>query len=424
MSGLKLKYVPLFPQRVIGGAGIDVEKANGNWTIALDYGEFGLNSPYVPQPGHRVVLFTEDSNGYVAVPVTTLAPIDTSPPTTPASLAVAVISSSEIDLSWTASTDDVGVTAYLIEQCSGIGCSSFTQIATTTGTTFANTGLIASTSYSYRVRATDASSNLSGYSNTATAVTGAAAGAEAAAFLARTSGLDATHTNAYIALINGLVADGVWSKFDILRIYATQNSTTALLNLVSSSYGGTTHGTAPTLTADRGFTGDGSTSYIDTNFIPPSAPSPNFVLNSAHISTWIVTDGTDAGQSVGDGGAPGGIAHIHPRYIDGNAYFRLNGSAGSGGVAVAAMTGHSIANRPSSSQVLGYRNGSLILTNSDTSTSVPSNQFVDLASNGNVVGNYFSHQVAATSIGSSLSSTDVMNFYNRLRTYMTAVGVP
>jgi hypothetical protein len=28
------------------------------------------------------------------------------------------------------------------------------------------------------------------------------------------------------------------------------------------------------------------------------------------------------------------------------------------------------------------------------------------------------------SIGSSLSSTDVTNFYNRLRTYMTAVGVP
>src|SRR6185312_11920897 len=48
------------------------------------------------------------------------------------------------------------------------------QVATATGTTFNNTGLAASTSYSYRVRATDAASNLSDYSNTATASTPAA----------------------------------------------------------------------------------------------------------------------------------------------------------------------------------------------------------------------------------------------------------
>ena len=77
---------------------------------------------------------------------------------------------------------------------------------------------------------------------------------ESAVFLARTSGLDTTHVNAYTALIDGLVADGVWSKFDVLRIYATQNSTTALLNLKSSSFTAVTHG-SPSFTADRGFTG-------------------------------------------------------------------------------------------------------------------------------------------------------------------------
>jgi hypothetical protein len=55
-----------------------------------------------------------------------------------------------------------------------VGCSSFTQIGTSPTTTFANTGLTASMSYSYRVRATDAAGNLSGYSNTATAVTSVA----------------------------------------------------------------------------------------------------------------------------------------------------------------------------------------------------------------------------------------------------------
>ena len=50
----------------------------------------------------------------------------------------------------------VGVTGYSVETCSGAGCSNFVQIATPTDTTFNNTGLTASTSYSYRVRATDA----------------------------------------------------------------------------------------------------------------------------------------------------------------------------------------------------------------------------------------------------------------------------
>ena len=90
----------------------------------------------------------------------------------PQNLVAAAAGTSEgINLSWTASTDNVGVTGYLVERCRGAGCTGFAQIATSPGTTYADTGLFAGTSYSYRVRATDAANNLSGYSNTATATT-------------------------------------------------------------------------------------------------------------------------------------------------------------------------------------------------------------------------------------------------------------
>ena len=79
---------------------------------------------------------------------------------------------------------------------------------------------------------------------------GAAAG-PAAAFLARTSGLNATHTNAYTALINGLVSDAIWAKLDVLYLFATQDQTTALLNLVSASFTAVIHG-APPFAADNG----------------------------------------------------------------------------------------------------------------------------------------------------------------------------
>src|SRR6185503_16087441 len=80
-------------------------------------------------------------------------------------------SGSQINLSWTASTDNVGVTGYQVERCQGAGCSTFTQVGTPTATTFNDTGLTAATSYTYRVRAMDAASNPSAPSTTASAFT-------------------------------------------------------------------------------------------------------------------------------------------------------------------------------------------------------------------------------------------------------------
>ncbi len=106
---------------------------------------------------------------------TTPAAADTTPPTAPTNLVGTAASSTQINLSWTASTDNVGVTGYKVERCSGAACANFAQIASPTGTTFNDTGLTASTSYSYRVRANDAAGNNSAYSNTAGAATPAAA---------------------------------------------------------------------------------------------------------------------------------------------------------------------------------------------------------------------------------------------------------
>ena len=84
-------------------------------------------------------------------------------------------SSSQITTSWNPSTDNIGVTGYLIERCTGSGCSTFTQIGSTTGfstTSYTDTGLSSGTTYTYRVRAKDAAGNLSAYSSTTTATTG------------------------------------------------------------------------------------------------------------------------------------------------------------------------------------------------------------------------------------------------------------
>jgi glucose/arabinose dehydrogenase/PKD repeat protein len=101
-------------------------------------------------------------------------PPDTQPPTAPTNLQATANGTTQIGLTWTAATDNVGVTGYRVERCQGAGCSNFTQIATPASSPFTDTGLAPSTSYSYRVRAVDAASNLGPYSNTSTATTQAA----------------------------------------------------------------------------------------------------------------------------------------------------------------------------------------------------------------------------------------------------------
>jgi hypothetical protein len=96
---------------------------------------------------------------------------DTEPPSKPSGLGATAMSSSQINLQWGASTDNVAVTGYSIERCTGSTCTNFAAVASTTNTTYSDTGLSASASYGYRVRAKDAANLLSQPSDPARATT-------------------------------------------------------------------------------------------------------------------------------------------------------------------------------------------------------------------------------------------------------------
>ena len=79
---------------------------------------------------------------------------DTTPPSAPTGLAAPAKTSTSVSLTWNASTDNVGVTGYQVLR-------GGTRVATTTGTSYTDNGLTASTAYSYSVRAYDAAGNTS-----------------------------------------------------------------------------------------------------------------------------------------------------------------------------------------------------------------------------------------------------------------------
>lgn len=89
---------------------------------------------------------------------------DTQVPSTPANLVASAASSSVINLSWSASTDNVGVTGYEIYRSGNL-------VGTSASLSYSDTGLTAATAYSYTVKAKDAAGNLSAASNVTNATT-------------------------------------------------------------------------------------------------------------------------------------------------------------------------------------------------------------------------------------------------------------
>lgn len=92
---------------------------------------------------------------------------DAEAPTAPANLTANTITGNSVDLSWDASTDNIGVTEYEVYQDGGL-------IVTVPSITYQVTGLTPLTSYDFYVVAKDAAGNSSAQSNTVNVITLAA----------------------------------------------------------------------------------------------------------------------------------------------------------------------------------------------------------------------------------------------------------
>ncbi len=107
--------------------------------------------------------------GTSSTPTTSPTPTstDAQAPTAPTNLRVTGTTASSVSLSWSASSDDVGVTGYRVYRGTEL-------IGTVSGTSFTDTGLSPSTNYSYWLRAVDAAGNVSAASATIEATTNTA----------------------------------------------------------------------------------------------------------------------------------------------------------------------------------------------------------------------------------------------------------
>lgn len=124
-------------------------------------------SPSWGESGYMRIKYGVNSIGYGAayVDYTGSGTVDNEAPSQPQNLNYSNATSSAVNLSWTASTDNVGVTGYDIYQN-----NSFVKTVSTTSTTISS--LSAATTYQFYVKAKDAAGNISAASNTISVTTG------------------------------------------------------------------------------------------------------------------------------------------------------------------------------------------------------------------------------------------------------------
>lgn len=275
-------------------------------------------------------------------------------------------------------------------------------------------GALADGTYYFRAKHARGAS-VSAWSNTET-VTIAATSAEAQQFLDRATGMDATHNTAFTTLIDSLVTNGIWAKLDALYIFATDTSAHALLNVKSTSFVPTLVN-APTFTADRGFTGNGTSSYVDSNFNPTTSGG-QFTQNSACFGAWSLTTATAAGSVVDAGWISTNGTFVRCKALSGSYSGRVNQGT-SDTFAVADGAGLFSVNRSASNATQHYRNASSLGTSATVSTAQINHSLCFGTSDGTT---FSPRQWAGGFVSSSLNGTEQTNLYNAMLAYMQAVG--
>jgi len=200
-------------------------------------GNQAISIPNTPGTQNRIMvrgtnhIFFDMSNANFTI---TGGTSDVVAPSAPTNLAASGTTQTTTNLSWTASTDNVGVTGYDVYRNGSLLGSSST-------TTYAVTGLSPSTTYAFYVRAKDAAANISANSNTVSVTTLAAATdttAPSAPANLVASGTTQTSTNlAWTASTDNVAVTG----YDVYRNGTFLESTTTTSYIVSGLTAATTY---------------------------------------------------------------------------------------------------------------------------------------------------------------------------------------
>ena len=228
----------------------------------------------------------------------------------------------------------------------------------------------------------------------------------------------------YAALIDNLVAAQIFERGDLLHIYAAPSTNAARTNLLRDTTIALSVN-SPTFTAYRGYQGNGSSSYIRTQFNLAS-DSLVYAQNAASVGIWSLTNraaNSKAAYGASDGATKN--THAYLLYPTSDIYARLNGPEGAGIVNTSGRSdGFFLSNRSGSTERQLYRNGvSMGAYPASASAALLSQGMYVSANNINgTASGHSSDEIAAFWLGTSLDATEQADLYAILSGYLTSAG--
>jgi hypothetical protein len=219
--------------------------------------------------------------------------------------------------------------------------------------------------------------------------------------------------------IGALLSAGIWSQLDVLYVLAAADNQAARLNWINPSTFMALPVNAPTFTTDRGYTGDGSSSRLRTQYTP-SVNGVAFTLNSASAWGWFLTNQQGSSRDIGN-------ASVNPTVglLAKNTSNLMAGaindstSALTGAATVPTAIGFCGIQRVGSANRTLWKNGISLGSVAAASVGLPTQEQWICGANST---NFSSQQIAAAAWGAAIPGLEPAFYTSCLLPYMQAVG--
>lgn len=217
-----------------------------------------------------------------------------------------------------------------------------------------------------------------------------------------------------------LKTPGIWPLIDQLNPWWGENSIQARVCLKSLRVA--TEVNSPTFEANRGYTGNGTTSYLDTGFVP-STMAVAIAGGFHHLGAQILTNVSGTISVMGAGGAA--ATRIRPRTGVNAIGIQIEAAFGSFADSITDSIGYTSAQRAGTATIQGRKDDTALtdLTVGTLNTTLPTFSTLVLArNNGGTPAEYYTGQVGLTYEAAPLTSAQWMTTRAAIRTFGQAVG--
>ena len=226
------------------------------------------------------------------------------------------------------------------------------------------------------------------------------------------------------SLKSGLGVSALSDAFDTLYILAGETSESSLRNLVKNAHYATAVN-SPTFTQFEGFTGNGTSSYINTNFTD-STSAVRFNVNNASYFEYIRTNLSYYVGGTGSGAA--GNGYNTQLYVaeSGKGYSALLNQGGifsSGQISINNSPGFFIINKISANSSELFQNGTSLGSRTSTLNGfIGYASYINARNTSGTASNFSNTQTSIAGHGRAFSTVEIAVIQNAFEAYMDANG--